>query len=38
MTKYMKGFTFYAVSNLDERIDNPDQVLSVAVRLKRLLT
>lgn len=26
MGKYMKGFTFYAVSNLDDRIDNADQV------------
>lgn len=26
MSKYMKGFTFYAVSNLDDRIANADQV------------
>lgn len=25
-SKYMKDFTFYAVSNLDGRIANPDQV------------
>lgn len=26
MSKYMEGFTFYAVSNLDDRIANADQV------------
>lgn len=26
MDKYMKGFNFYAVSNLDDRLSNADQV------------
>lgn len=26
MSKYMTGFNFYAVSNLDDRIANADQV------------
>lgn len=38
MAKYMKGFTFYAVSNLDDRIANADQVglsCTIAVRTKK---
>lgn len=26
MAKYMRGFNFYAVSNLDDRLSNADQV------------
>ncbi|CAM9903997.1 unnamed protein product, partial [Ectocarpus sp. 12 AP-2014] len=28
MSKYMEGFTFYAVSNLDDRIANADQAIT----------
>eukprot|EP00903_Cladosiphon_okamuranus_P014330 g13308.t1 len=28
MSKYMKGFNFYAVSNLDDRISNADQAIT----------
>lgn len=31
MSKYMKGFNFYAVSNLDDRIANADQVCGFPV-------
>lgn len=33
MSKYMKGFTFYAVSNLDDRIANADQVRVICLQL-----
>lgn len=35
MSKYMKGFTFYAVSNLDDRIANADQVRDICLQLDR---
>ena len=36
MGKYMKGFNFYAVSNLDDRLSNADQVLVYILQLTEL--
>lgn len=36
MDKYMKGFNFYAVSNLDDRLSNADQVCQYVLDLVAL--
>lgn len=36
MEKYMKGFNFYAVSNLDDRLSNADQVLVCMLHVTEL--